>query len=434
MKDRGSVLVIAVVLVTVAATGVTRLVAHTQAVQRSSAAARLRFTLDTTAESAVRLVADAGTCSPTARAVALNGHTATVTCSSTSTGGETNTTRRGVITITNSASTSSFTPPTWAGSTATAIAGDIVVNTGTATSPSSALLDDTSPSWQTQPVAWTSHVTIPPVPPLPAFERPGPLVVRNGCSVYYPGRYLGSTTLALTGGQHYFASGVYYIERPMTITAGARVVMGAGDHTGCFTDNQAVSDSDAPSNHALSGRGVTIIFGASGRLTVQESSLIINRRLASPDTADSHDIALRTVTTGVNTTTLNIPADQMRRSDGSLGAVTGYLTSTLSPTLNWALDVRLNGTAVTSNRVIIEGHAHLPVSGSRFTSTATTYGLRMNRGLTTSRVTFALSNAPSDAANYRLGFVPRPGRMRTVLQATISALGRQAMADYIRDE
>ena len=429
--DRGSVLVIAVVLVAVAGAGVTGLAAHTGAVERSSAAARAGFVLGVSARSAVALVATetSGTCPATARTVTLNSHAVSVTCS-TSTDASTDVTRRGVITTTNSAATSSFTPPAWAGTTAAAIAGDIVINTGTSTAPASALLDDTTPGWQTRTVAWTGHLTIPPLPPLPAQERPGPLVTRNGCTIYYPGRYPGSGTLALTGGQHYFASGVYYIERPISITSGARVVMGSGDVAGCVSDTQAVTDLEAPTVHALSGRGVTLIFGAGGRLTVQESSLVINRRVASPDTADTHDVAIRTVSTGVNTTVV-IPADQMRRSDGTLGTVSGYLASSLNPTLGWAVDVRLNSASVNTNRVLIDGAVHVPISGMRFTSTVTSYALRFGRGLVASRVSFALSSAPNDATNYQLGFVARPGRSRSVLRGTVSSNGRSAIAEQV---
>lgn len=430
-RDHGSVLVIAVALVAVASAGVTGLVAHTGAVERSSAAARLHHVMETSARSAVRLVAAdiGGTCPSAPRTVTLNGHAVAVSCSTT-TEASTDVPRRGAITTTNSAATSSFTPPTWAGTTAAAISGDVVINTGTSTAPSTSLLDDTSPGWQSRSVAWTGHVSIPPLPPLPTLERPGPLVSRNGCTIYYPGRYPGSTTLSLSSGQHYFASGVYYIERPISITSGARVVMGSGDVAGCVTDTQAVTDLEAPTAHALTGRGVTLIFGAGGRVTVQESSLVINRRLASPDNADTHDVAIRTVSTGVNTTVV-IPADQMRRSDGTLGAVTGYLTSTLNPSLAWAVDVRLNGTSVSTNRVLIDGAVHVPISGVRFTSTVASYALRFGRGLLASRVGFALSSAPTDPANYLLGFVARPGRSRVMLYGTISANGRVVTADQV---
>jgi hypothetical protein len=256
-------------------------------------------------------------------------------------------------------------------------------------------------------------------------------VVRNSCSIYYPGRYLGTTALAISGGQHYFASGIYYFERQLTIAAGAQVVFGSGDITGCTSDRQAIVDSESPTQHGITGAGATIIFGGGGRLVVQESSMVINRRVTSANAADadSNDMAIRMVTTGVNTTTLNIPADQMRRSDASTGPLSGYLTSTLSPTINWALDIRLNGTSTTSNRFLADGYIHTPVSGVRFTSTVTTYAMRINRGLTASRVSFALSSTPGDPASYHLGFTSRPGQSRKLLQATASFRGRRATAE-----
>ena len=159
--------------------------------------------------------------------------------------------------------------------------------------------------------------------------------------------------------------------------------------------------------------------------------MVINRRItaANATDTDSNDMAIRMVTTGVNTTTLTIPADQMRRSDASTGPLVGYLTSTVSPSINWAIDIRLNGTSTTSNRFFADGYIHTPVSGVRFTSTVTTYALRISRGLTASRVTFALTSAPSDSANYRLGFMIRPGQSRKVLQATATSRGRQATAE-----
>ncbi|MFM8380893.1 MAG: hypothetical protein ACKOA6_02705, partial [Actinomycetota bacterium] len=105
--DRGSVLVITVVLVAVAGAGVTGLAAHTGAVERSSAAARAGFVLGVSARSAVALVATEtrGTCPATARTVTLNSYAVSVTCS-TSMDASTDIARRGVITTTNGAATS----------------------------------------------------------------------------------------------------------------------------------------------------------------------------------------------------------------------------------------------------------------------------------------------------------------------------------------
>ena len=80
------------------------------------------------------------------------------------------------------------------------------------------------------------------LPRLPTFERPGSQSTIGSCNLYYPGRYLGSTPLVLSGGNRYFASGIYYFERPLQITDGVpTIVLGEGRTRGCSFDADARS-------------------------------------------------------------------------------------------------------------------------------------------------------------------------------------------------
>lgn len=86
------------------------------------------------------------------------------------------------------------------------------------------------------------------------------------CTVYFPGTYSDPLTL---DGPVYFASGIYYFEDVVTVTAGADVVVGMGQHEGCTNDQEAVFYADnAPATHNIAGLGGTFVLGHDARLIV----------------------------------------------------------------------------------------------------------------------------------------------------------------------
>ena len=73
--------------------------------------------------------------------------------------------------------------------------------------------------------------------------------------------HLARARSTLTG-TNYFASGIYYFERPISIAAGATVVFGEGKYRGCVFDTDAALRPDgAPKGHEITGKGATILLG-----------------------------------------------------------------------------------------------------------------------------------------------------------------------------
>jgi hypothetical protein len=139
----------------------------------------------------------------------------------------------------------------------------------------------------------------PNLPPVPAYVR-GTInpPMLGSCNLYFPGRYLDP--LVLDGGNHYFASGVYYFEAVVSITGGARVVAGQGPVGGCAGgDAPAALAPGAPNVTAITGRGATFLFGGAGRLDVDGSRLEMNRRVSDATTRGSDGVSIRTINFGV---------------------------------------------------------------------------------------------------------------------------------------
>ncbi len=106
------------------------------------------------------------------------------------------------------------------------------------------------------------------------------------CDVLFPGTYDQPVIL---DGPTYFVSGVYYFKEPVTVTGGADVVVGDGAAGGCTTDFEASANvADIPDPINRSGLGGTLIFGGNGRLVVDGNSggdirLVINQRYVGAD-------------------------------------------------------------------------------------------------------------------------------------------------------
>ena len=124
------------------------------------------------------------------------------------------------------------------------------------------------------------------------------------CTVYFPGTYLNPITIT-SATPTFFASGIYYFESTVTISGSAKVVVGDGATEGCTTDQEAAFNAvNAPVNHNITGVGATLIFGAAGRLVINDStpgtgvSVKFNNRYVGPtdvSTASSAGVSIMTV-------------------------------------------------------------------------------------------------------------------------------------------
>ena len=91
------------------------------------------------------------------------------------------------------------------------------------------------------------------------------------CKVFFPGSYTDPVTISGTT-PVYFASGIYYFEKTVTFTGSANVVMGGGAYEGCTSDQDAAYNAiNAPVQHNITGYGVTIVLGSTGRIVVDNS-------------------------------------------------------------------------------------------------------------------------------------------------------------------
>ncbi len=249
---------------------------------------------------------------------------------------------------------------------------------------------------------------------IPTYVRDGSLATIGGsCKVFYPGRYTSGGPLVLSG-RNYFASGVYYFERPIQVAAGASVVFGDGRYPGCTDDPSAALAPTAPKSHEITGRGATIILGGSASITVAGgAALTINRRISSPATRGTEGQAIHVVSFGVDSPAVEVPVDQVRLADGSLQPVTAhqihvggsgpavtYSASTLTPS-SAALHVDLGP----NSNVLVDGYVFAPqakvvVNGN---PGVTNYGLRLFGGIVASNVALNVASAPATTSKWFVG-------------------------------
>jgi len=87
----------------------------------------------------------------------------------------------------------------------------------------------------------------------------------DSCKVFFPGKYVDALTL---DGPAFFVSGIYYFTQPVTILGGARVVVGDGTHEGCTTSQEAVFYAEPPpsGSHNVNGLGATWVLGDAARV------------------------------------------------------------------------------------------------------------------------------------------------------------------------
>ena len=101
------------------------------------------------------------------------------------------------------------------------------------------------------------------------YPMPAPF---PACNVFFPGTYLNPISITSVT-PTFFASGIYYFENTVTISGSAKVVVGDGVTEGCTTDQEAAFNAvNAPVNHNITGVGATLIFGAAGRLVINDTT------------------------------------------------------------------------------------------------------------------------------------------------------------------
>lgn len=458
--DRGSALLLVMVLMVVGGLIATGLLTYSQAVIRARPALHERIAGAEAVKSGTRMAITLqrefgpSDCFAASASWTIAGTNVNATCASLSsyTSGRG---RLGTVITANAGTTANLVTPTWAGTLAQAAIGEVTINTGAmGTSTSQTLVRGAGSAfgWTTSNVGWWQVAgdnsgatwTYPSLPQIPSYSRPGSQASIGACVLYYPGRYLGTTPLTLNGGTHYFASGVYYFERPLVITGGAQVVFGEGLYSGCAVDAQAAYASTAPKSHEITGKGATLLLGDVATLTVQESSVRINRRVSTTSTRGSEGVAIRTINFGQSNSSVTVPADIVLLADGSTTAVAShsiipianstpvtYRTSSLVPSTAWAVDVRLNGTSITSNRFLVDGYVFVPNAGVRVASNTSTYAFTANSGTVATRVQHNLTVAPSTATNYSAGMISTTIQRRVRLTVTANSSRHSATSTAV---
>jgi hypothetical protein len=135
------------------------------------------------------------------------------------------------------------------------------------------------------PTSLTDKIWFPNLPEHGLDQRPADgSPMRAGfptCTVYFPGTYKTPLTL---DGPTFFTSGIYYFESDVIVEGGADVIVGDGSTRGCTSSQEALFYAEnIPATHNISGIGATWVFGKKGRLSVtnangQPLSLVFNRR------------------------------------------------------------------------------------------------------------------------------------------------------------
>ena len=149
---------------------------------------------------------------------------------------------------------------------------------------------------QQSSTATDGTIWMPNLPILPGTLRTNipfimPVATYGDCKVFFPGRYDQALTVT---GNVYFASGVYYFEKPVTVAGNANVVVGFGleelPNPDCSDDIQVAANVEGdPGTFGISGGGATWVFGRDGRLIVDDSTttttlgLRFNQRYDDPE-------------------------------------------------------------------------------------------------------------------------------------------------------
>lgn len=203
----------------------------------------------------------------------------------------------------------------------------------------------------------------------------------QACTVYFPGTY--SDPITITGSTPvYFASGVYYFENTIRISGNAKVVVGGGAEAGCVRSDQeaAFYATNAPASHGISGLGGTFILGRGARFVVDQAtpgtsmSVVFNRRYAAAsDTAGAASVGVSIETVnGIEAGATNVdfsnpsvyvPVSTVAGGASSIAADHGFHASSVvfDPALPAQTPVvQVNLTTATTARVVIPGYISAP--------------------------------------------------------------------------
>jgi len=127
---------------------------------------------------------------------------------------------------------------------------------------------------------------LPRIPPTIRSSTPFDMPAGFDCRVFFPGRYADPVDLS---GRNYFASGVYYFEDAVSVASDADVVIGYGladfaPASDCADDFQVAANvinptPATPITFDINGGGATFVFGADGRLVVDNSAIGTTARI-----------------------------------------------------------------------------------------------------------------------------------------------------------
>jgi hypothetical protein len=300
-RDRGGALILALVMIILGATVVLPTLSYTMAVTRQSRVAMTRTAGDEAVKGGLRTaLADPGklylecqggsrtTVHPIASAIA----NVSTSCSWLSEAYARDSTQIPYSVATVQAG-STVPPDAWPAGTSYPSSGN---------SATHAWVADTTPTS-------TGSKILAPYLPAHALSHPSPTgypmpAPFPACTVFFPGTYLNPVTIT-SATPTFFASGIYYFESTVTISGSAKVVVGDGATEGCTSDQEAAFNAiNAPVNHNITGVGATLIFGAAGRLVINDSTpgtgvsvKFNNRYVGATDvsTASSAGVSIMTV-------------------------------------------------------------------------------------------------------------------------------------------
>ncbi|MGH9132385.1 MAG: Ig-like domain-containing protein, partial [Ilumatobacteraceae bacterium] len=228
------------------------------------------------------------------------------------------------------------------------------------------------PDWwsgQQSSTATNGKIWMPDLPRLPGTARtstPFDMPAAFNCKVYFPGRY--TTPLSLTGNV-YFASGVYYFEKPVTVSGNADVVVGYGleelPNPDCSDDIQVAANVIGdPGTFDINGGGATWVFGRDGRLVVDDSTtttslgIRFNQRYADADR-------------GGRVSIMTVNGDDATAGAGHV--VTNVNSVPRSFLLNDATQVPIDGSGYAPSASTYTDKARLPQAPTSFTSAPLKY-------------------------------------------------------------
>lgn len=207
------------------------------------------------------------------------------------------------------------------------------------------------------------QIWAPNLPSRPSAVRSAQPFVIDGssppCYVYFPGTYEEPVTLT---GRVYFTSGIYYFEDTVTVTGQADVVVGGGKEIGCASDQDAAfyTVPDAPMPHLITGRGATFVFGEHGKLVITNDEIVAPH----PETQVATSYPAGPARLRFNQRYVKInPPDQETTSFGvSIMSVNGAMVEDAAPTRTSWTPVLAGGGVPAAGTLVVPGIYEVPMS------------------------------------------------------------------------